>query len=69
MRKQTMSFPVRTDTNRAVQAQKMTRGWKVWIQKEEELYLSTRLSIPDLRLCFSHAKSVGFLMTRLNFTL
>ena len=26
-----MSFPTRSDTNRAVQAQKMARGWKVRI--------------------------------------
>ena len=32
-----MWFPTRSDTNRAVQSQKMARGWKFWIQKVEEL--------------------------------
>ena len=31
MRKPTMCFPNRSDTNRAVQAQKMARVWKFWI--------------------------------------
>ena len=30
-KKTTMWFPDRSDTNRAVQAQKMDRGWKFWI--------------------------------------
>ena len=30
-RKPTMWFPTRSDTNLAVQSQKMDRGWKVWI--------------------------------------
>ena len=33
-----MLFPFRSDTNRAVQAQKMARDWKFWIYKIEELY-------------------------------
>ena len=33
-----LGFPTRSDTNRAVQAQKMTRGRKFWIQKVEESY-------------------------------
>ena len=33
-----MWFPNRSDTNLAVQAQKMDRDWKFWIQKVEELY-------------------------------
>ena len=33
-----MWFPNRSDTNRAVQAQKMARDWKFWIQKVENLY-------------------------------
>ena len=28
---QTMLFPNRFDTNQAVQAQKVARGWKFWI--------------------------------------
>ena len=31
MRKQTMWFPTRSDIKKAVQAQKMARGWKFWI--------------------------------------
>ena len=38
MGKQTIWFSNRSDTNRAVQAQKMASGWKFWIYKEEELY-------------------------------
>ena len=38
MRKPTRWFFNRYDTNQAVQAQKMARGWKFWIQKVEELY-------------------------------
>ena len=33
-----MWFPTRSDTNQAVQAQKMARDWKFWIKKVEELY-------------------------------
>ena len=33
-----MWFPTRSDTNRAVQAQKMAGDGKFWIQKVEELY-------------------------------
>ena len=36
--KATMGFPTRSDTNRAVQAQEMARGWNVWTEKVEELY-------------------------------
>ena len=32
--------PIRPNTNQAVQAEKMARGWNVWIKKEEELYYS-----------------------------
>ena len=38
MRKPTIWVPTRSDINRAVQSQKMVRGWEFWIQKEEELY-------------------------------
>ena len=31
MRKPTIWVPTRSDTNRAVQSQKMDRGWKFWI--------------------------------------
>ena len=36
MRKPTMLFPTRSDTNRAIQTQEMARGWKFWIYKVEE---------------------------------
>ena len=38
MRKPTIWFPTRSDTNQAVQLQKMARGLKFWIKKEEGLY-------------------------------
>ena len=38
MRKPTIWVPTGSDTNRAVQSQKMVRGWKFWIEKVEELY-------------------------------
>ena len=63
----------RSDTNQAVQLQKMARGLKIWIKEEEGLYYSCSenkgadqlrgYSEADLRLCFRI--NVGFLMTRL----
>ena len=38
MRKPTMWFPYRFNTNRAVHAEKMDRGVKFWIEKVEVLY-------------------------------
>ena len=38
MRKQTMLIPNRSDTNRAVQAQKMARGWKFRTWKVDEFH-------------------------------
>ena len=38
MRKLTIWFPNRSDTNQAVQAKKMAKSWKCWILKVEELY-------------------------------
>ena len=38
MRKQTFWFPTMSDTNQAVQLQKMARGLKFQIYKEEGLY-------------------------------
>ena len=38
MRKQTMWFPDRFASNRAVQAQKMVRGWKFRMHEKEELH-------------------------------
>ena len=70
MRKPNMWFPNRSDTNRAVQAQKIARGWKVWIKKEEELNYpfsenkgSNQLCSyceADLRLCFRICKMLVF---------
>ena len=36
--KKKIKVPTRSDTNRAVQSQKVVRGWKFWISKVEELY-------------------------------
>ena len=62
LRKPVFGFPARTDTNQAVQLQKMARGLKFCIQKEEGLYyLCTEnkgddqlrgYCEADLRLCF-----------------
>ena len=38
MRKPTFWFPTRSDTNRAVRSQKIARGLKFRIEKEEGLY-------------------------------
>ena len=38
MRKPTMWFTNRFDTNQAVQEQKKATGWKFWIEKVEALY-------------------------------
>ena len=38
VRKPTIWVPTKSDTNRAVQSQKMVRGWKFSIWKVEELY-------------------------------
>ena len=38
VRKPKMWFPNKSDTNRSIQAQKMARGLKSYIWKEEELY-------------------------------
>ena len=62
MRKPTIWVPTRSDTNRAVQSQKMVRGWKFWFKKVEELYYQysenkgadqlRSYCEADLRLCF-----------------
>ena len=62
MRKPTMWFPTRSDTNRPVQLWKMARSLKFLIKEEEVLYYSSSVNKgPDLRLCFHIGKS-GFLM-------
>ena len=60
----------RSHTNRAVQAQKMVRGWKLWIKKEEELYYPCSENKDadqlrsyceaDLRLCFRICRLLAF---------
>ena len=62
MEKPTMWFLNRSDTNWAVQSQKMVKGWKFWIYKVEELYYPCSENKgadqlcsyceADLRLCF-----------------
>ena len=65
-----MWFPNRSDTNRAVQAQKIARGWKFWNKKVDELYYlcsenkdADKLRSnceADLRLCFRKCKMLVF---------
>ena len=70
MGKPTMWFPNRSNTNQAVQAQKIARDWKCWIQKVEELYylcsenkgadqLRSYCEV-DLRLCFRICRLLVF---------
>ena len=64
---QQIGLPTRSDTNQAVQPQKMARGWKFRIQKVEELYYPYSENIgADLRL-FSHMQIAGFLVQRLRY--
>ena len=61
MRNWSSRFPTRSDTNQAVQLQRMTRGLKFWIWKEEELYYVCSENIGvDLRLCFRICKMLVF---------
>ena len=63
MRKPTMWFPNRSDTNHAVQAQKMVRDWKFWIKKVEELYYpcSENTGVDQLHsLCFRICRLLVF---------
>ena len=63
-------FPTRSDTNRAVQPQKMARGSKFRIQEVEELYYPCSENKDadqlrgyreaDLRLCFRICKNPVF---------
>ena len=71
-------FPTRSDTNRAVQPQKMARGLTFRIKIEEGLYHPCSKNkgtdqlhsycAADLRLCFLLMLKAGFLMTRLKYT-
>ena len=61
VKKRSSEFPTRSDTNRAVQAQKVTRDWKFWITKVEELYYRcSENKGADLRLCFRLGKNPFF---------
>ena len=70
MRKPTFWFPTWSDTNRAVQLQKMARGLKFRILKVEGLYYLFRENKgadqlrgyreADLRLCFRICKMLVF---------
>ena len=69
-RKPVFGFPTRSDTNRAVQPQKMARGLKFWIYEEEGLYYLCSKNkgadqlcsycAADLRLCFLIFKNLVF---------
>ena len=75
MRKTTFWFPTRSDTNQAVQSQKMARSLKFRIKEVGGLYYQSNENKgadqlrgyreADLRLCFRICKILGFLMTRL----
>ena len=77
MRKPTFWFPSWSDTNQAVQLQKMTRGLKFRIRKVEGLYYLCSENKgadqlrgyreADLRFEKTHMQNVGFLMTGLIF--
>ena len=68
-------FPTRSDTNRAVQPQKIARGLKFRIKIQEGLYYPCSENKDadqlrgyreaDLRLCFRICKKAGFFTTRL----
>ena len=70
MRKPTFWFPTRSDTNQAVQPQKMARGLKFGIKEEEGLYYPCSENKgadqlrgyreADLRLCFRICKMLVF---------
>ena len=76
MRKPKFWFPTWSDTNQAVQLQKMDKGLKFRIEKVEGSYYlcsknkgADHLQLPQ-RLSaslFSHMQNVGFLMTQLKF--
>ena len=71
MRKPTMWFPNRFDTNRAVQAQKMARDWKFWIEKVDQFYYPCSKNKVNceavLLLCFRVMQIVCFLMWCVRF--
>ena len=70
MRNRSLGFPTRSDTNQALQLQKMARGLKFQIKEVEGLYYPCRenkgddqLCVyreADLRLCFRICKKPVF---------
>ena len=70
MRKSVFEFPTRSDTNRAVQSQKMARGLKLRIYEVEGLYFPCSENKgadqihgyreADLHLCFCICKNPVF---------
>ena len=58
-------LPTWSDTNQAVQPQKMAKGLKFRIQEEEGLYYPCSENKGADQSLFSHMQNVGFLMTRL----
>ena len=75
MRKPTMWFPNRSNTNQSVESKKMARSLKFWTLKEEELYYlcSENKGADQLRsaceadLRLSHMQNVAFLMRLLKY--
>ena len=65
-----LGFPIRSDTNWAVQLQKIARGLKFQIYRIElfTIYIAeTKALISWSAPLFSHMQKVGFLMTQLIF--
>ena len=53
MRKPTMWFSNRFDTNRAIKAQKMARGWKCFDLESREIVQSIRLAKTKMLISFA----------------
>ena len=70
MRKLTMWFLNRSDTNQAVQSPKQTRSWKFWIKytngtirvAKTKALISFAVNEKLICVFFSHMKNIGFLM-------
>ena len=61
MRKPTFWFPTWSDTNWAVQLQKMARGLKFWIEKVEgAYYLGSKNKGPDQLRGYREANLCGY---------
>ena len=59
MRKPTMWFSTRYDTNRPVQPQKMAQGWKFRIEEEEGLYFASSKNKGADQLCGNREADLG----------